>query len=289
MRKFALIALTAALSFAIEPVVSTQWLAKHLQDKDLVILDVSQPKAYAKGHIPGAINAPIGQWREHHGNYLLIKSPQKIQELLRNLGIDEKKEVLIYAHHSGKDILKTSYIAWALELHGLKKSALLDGGLRKWKKAGLPLSTKHPAVTPSHYTVHLDPTLVIDKKGVYENIGKVRMIDARPAVYYFGAKKQKILPRAGHIPHATSYFWKYSFKDDGTFKPKETLLGILVGGLGLDPRKTLVTYCTGGLETSMNWFVTHRILGFEKARLYDASLKEWANDLKMPLTKYRWE
>lgn len=289
MKKLALLTLVASLTFAIEPVVSTQWLAKHLHEKDLVILDVSQPKAYAKGHIPGAINAPIGQWREHHGNYLLIKPPHKIQELLRNLGIDEKKEVVIYAHHSGKDTLKTSYVAWALELHGLAKSALLDGGLRKWKKESLPLSTKPSAPTPSNYIVHFDPTLVIDKEGVRKSIAKVRMLDARPAVYYFGAKKQKVLARAGHIPHATSYFWKYSFKDDGTFKPKKTLREMLVEGLGLDPRETLVTYCTGGLETSMNWFVLHRVLGFEKARLYDASMKEWANDPKMPLTKYRWE
>ena len=218
-----------------------------------------------------------------------IKPPQKIQELLRNLGIDEKKEIVIYAHHSGKDTLKTSYVAWALELHGLAKSALLDGGLRKWKKEGLPLSTKTPTPTPSHYVVHFEPTLVIDKEGVRKSIGKVRMIDARPAVYYFGAKKQKVLARAGHIPKATSYFWKYNFRDDGTFKPKGVLKEMLVDGLGLDPNKSVITYCTGGLETSMNWFVLHRILGFEGAKLYDASMKEWANDPKMPLTKYRWE
>ena len=64
---------------------------------------------------------------------------------------------------------------------------------------------------------------------------------------------------------------------------------MLIEGLGLDPNKEVITYCTGGLETSMNWFVLHRILGFKKARLYDASMKQWANDPRMPLTKYRWE
>ena len=289
MKKFAFFILIATLSFAIEPIVSNKWLAEHLGDKNLVILDVSQPKVYAKGHIPGALNAPIGEWREHYGNYLLVKSPKKIEKLIQRLGIDEAKHVVIYAHHSGKDKLKTSYVAWALELYGIKKSSLLDGGFKKYKNEGLPLSTKIPSSTQSDYTIHFNPSIVIDKKGVFERIGKVRMLDARPAIYYFGAKKQKVLSRAGHIPHATSYFWKYSFNDDGTFKPKKLLQKMLVEGLGLDPTKSVVTYCTGGLETSMNWFVLHRILGFEKARLYDASMKEWANDSNMPMKKFCWE
>ena len=289
MKKIIATIFIATLAFAIEPVVSTHWLAKHLHDKDLVILDVSEPKAYAKGHIPGAINAPINLWREHHGSYLLVRSPKEIEALIQKLGIGESSRVLIYAHHSGKDLLKASYVAWALELHGIADTSLLDGGLGKWKKERLPLTAKTPSVTPSTYRVHLKRTLGIDKEGVLERIGKVRMLDARPAVYYFGAKKQKALPRAGHIPKATSYFWKYSFRDDGTFKPKGVLKEMLVDGLGLDPNKSVITYCTGGLETSMNWFVLHRILGFERARLYDASMKEWANDRSLPLTKYRWE
>ncbi len=289
MKKIIFTALIATLVFALDPIVSTKWLANHLQDKDLVILDVSQPKVYAKGHIPGAINAPIGMWRAHHGNYLLIKSPAKIEKLLQSLGLNDSKRIVIYAHHSGKDMLKTSYVAWALELHGLKNSALLDGGFRKWKQEKHPITKSVPNIRTSDYRVKLNEKIVADEKLVYSSIGKVRMLDARPAVYYFGAKKQKVLPRAGHIPHATSYFWKYSFNDDGTFKPKESLKAMLIDGIGLDPNKSVITYCTGGLETSMNWFVLHRVLGFEKARLYDASMKQWANDPKMPMSKYRWE
>ncbi len=289
MRKLLLLALTALWAFAFGPVVSAKEAAQMLGAKDLVILDVSAPKVYAKGHIPGALNAPIGLWRAHHGSYLLVRSPKEIEALIQKLGIDENSRVLIYSHHGGKDLLKASYVAWALELHGITKSAILDGGFTRYKKMGLPVSKETPKITPSHYKVHLHSSIVIDKQGVYQNIGKVRMLDARPPDFYFGARKQEVLPRAGHIPHATSYFWKYSFYEDGTFKPKEVLKQMLIKGLGLNPNETVITYCTGGLETSMNWFVLHRILGFSKVRLYDASMKEWANDAKMPLTKYRWE
>ena len=289
MKKLLLIALSALWAFAFGPVVSAQEAAKMLGSKNLVIIDVSAPKLYAKGHIPGAINAPINLWRAHHGSYLLVRSSKEIEALIRRLGIDENSHVLIYAHHNGKDLLKTSYVAWTLELHGITRSAILDGGFAKYKKMGFPVSKEVPKITPSHYTVHVNSSIAINKQGVYQSIGKVRILDARPPDFYFGARKQKVLPRAGHIPHATSYFWKYSFKEDGTFKPKGVLKEMLIDGLGLNPNEPIVTYCTGGLETSMNWFVLHRILGFKKAKLYDASMKEWANDPKMPLTKYRWE
>ena len=281
-----LLALFALSLWAMDPVVSPKWLHEHLSQ--VKIIDVSEPKVYKKGHIPGALNAPIGLWREHHGNYLLIKKPQNIQNLLQSLGIKKDDTIVIYAHHTGKDLLKTSYVAWALELHGIKNTALLDGGYKAYK-ASYPTTKEVPHVTPSTIKVSLDPSIVIDEKGVRERIGITRILDVRVAIYYFGTKKQKVLLCAEHIPTATSYFWRYSFNENGAFKSKEALKQMLIEGLGLDPKQEVITYCTGGLETSMNWFVLHRILGFQKARLYDASMKQWANDPRMPLRRYRWE
>ncbi len=289
MKKFLIFISFALWAFAFDPIISADKVAKLIRSKDIVILDVSEPKVYAKAHIPGALNAPINLWRQKHGTYLLVKTKNEIEKLIRKLGIDKNSHIIIYAHHSGKDLLKTSYVAWALELHGIKKSSILDGGFKAYKQKGYPVTKEITKAAPSWYKVQYNPAILTNKKDVYANIGKVRMIDARPAVYYFGAKKQNVLQRAGHIPKATSYFWKYSFKEDGAFKPKGVLKEMLIEGLGLDPNKTIITYCTGGLETSMNWFVLHRILGFKKAKLYDASMKEWANDPTMPLTKYRWE
>lgn len=284
MKKLLFLA-AAVAAFAMEPFVSAKWLKEHL-DK-VIVLDVSAPKAYAKKHIPGAINAPISLWREHHGNYLLLK--KDLIQTIQKLGLSPNKQIVIYAHHPGKDKLKTSYVAWALEVYGIKQTALLDGGLKAWKQAKYPLEQKPNTPTPSSYTAKPNSALIANKQMVLSKIGKVRMLDARPAVYYFGAKKQSVLARAGHIPKATSYFWKYSFDDKGFLKLKKFLKEMIITGLGLDPNKEVITYCTGGLETSMNWYILHRVLGFNKARLYDASMKEWANDPDTPMTKFKWE
>ena len=286
MKKLTLLLFALSL-FAAEPFVSADWLKKHFNDKNLIIIDVSNPKLYKSEHIPGAINAPINLWRKRVEHYALLKSPKKLQKVIRSLGITPKSHVVLYSHRWGKDFLKTSYTAFALEVMGFKNSSILDGGIEEYRKIG-KLSKEPHKPTPSNYQVTFHPELIADKTIVLEHIGKTRMIDARNPIFYFGAAKQKVLKRAGHIPKATSYFWVFSFKDE-KIKSPETLKAMLIDGVGLNPKKDVITYCTGGLETSMNWYVLHRILGFKKARLYDASMKEWANDPETPLTKYRWE
>ena len=286
MKKLLLTLMTLLPLLAVEPVVTPKWLQANLSR--VVVLDTSDPGIYVKGHIPGAINAPIHLWRERHGHYLLLIGDEKLQALIQNLGIDKDSHVVLYAHYTGKDLLKTSYVAWALEYAGITKSSLLEGGFKAWKRAGYQVSHTSPKVSKSSFSITPNTRLVADKAYVRQSIGKARMLDARPAVYYFGAKKQSVLARAGHIPKATSYFWRYSFTDE-KFKSKNTLKQMLIDGLEIEPKKEVITYCTGGLETSMNWFVLHRILNLPHVRLYDASMKEWANDPETPLVKYRWE
>jgi len=286
MKKLLLLLFALSL-FAAEPFVSAEWLKKHLNDRDLIILDVSSPKLYKSEHIPGAINAPIELWRRSVEHYALLKSPTELQKVIRSLGITPKSRVVLYSHRWGKDFLKTSYIAFALEVMGFKNSSILDGGIDEYRKID-KLSKEPHKPTPSDYKATFHPELIVDKMMVFHHIDKSRMLDARNPIFYFGAAKQKVLKRAGHIPGATSYFWVFSFENE-KIKSPETLKAMLVDGLGLAPNKDVITYCTGGLETSMNWYVLHRVLGFSKARLYDASMKEWANDPETPLTKYRWE
>ncbi len=286
MKKLLLLCFALAL-FAAEPFVSAKWLKVHLNDKNLIIIDVSQPKLYKKEHIPGAINAPIVLWRKKVEHYALLRPPKEIERVMRKLGITPNSKVVLYSHRWGKDFLKTSYTAFAMEVMGFKNSSILDGGLEAYRKIGI-LTKEISKPKPSYYQGVFHPEFIVDKTIVLTHIGKTRMLDARNPIFYFGAEKQKVLKRAGHIPKATSYFWVFSFHNE-KIKDKDTLKAMLVDGLELRPNKDVITYCTGGLETSMNWYVLHRVLGFEKSRLYDASMKEWANEPDTPLTKYRWE
>ncbi|WP_457743837.1 sulfurtransferase [Sulfurimonas sp.] len=276
--------------FAMEPLVNAEWLHKSLHEKNLVIIDVSNSSLYKQGHIPNSVNSPISNWREKHGKFALVKGKEAIEKEFKKLGINKDSQVVIYSHHSNqKDILKASYILWAMEYYGFKNTAMLDGGLVAWQEDLYDVSHKRALVPKEgNFQVKADKNIVADMRIVKESIGKVNMIDARGSVFYFGAQKQPVLAKAGHVPHAKSYYWHYSFNGD-YLKNKALLKKMLVDGMGLDPKKATITYCTGGLETSMNFFVLHRILGFSNIRLYDASMKQWANDASNPMTLYKWE
>lgn len=285
-----LLTFLATSLMAFGPVVTGEWMVKHGQDKGVVIVDVSAPDAYEEGHIPGARNAPIELWRHGVSKHALVRSAGELQAQLRRLGIDSDTNVVVYSHHlDNKDLLKATYVLWAMEYAGVKTSALLDGGIPAYTAAGGKLCEQTVADAKSGYTVKTDTAMIATLVEVKSAIAKVPMIDSRPEVFYFGAQRQGVLARAGHIPEAHSYFWRYNVTPKNRLKPVKTLSAMLEQGLGLDKHQPLIVYCTGGLEASMNYFVLHRVLGFEKAKLYDASMKEWANRDDTPMSVFRWE
>ncbi|WP_345970280.1 rhodanese-like domain-containing protein [Sulfurimonas sp. HSL1-6] len=290
MRNLMMLMALAVTLAAMEPVVTGEWLVKHAGDKNLVIVDVSAPEAYEEGHIPGARNASIELWRHGVGKHAEVHSAAALQAQMRRLGIGSDSKVVVYSHHlDNKDLLRATYVLWAMEYAGFKKSALLDGGLSAYTAAGGKLSDTATAEGSGDVTVATDAGMIATLDEVKASRGKVAMIDSRPAVFYFGAEKQGVLKRAGHISGAHSYFWRYNVTPNNRLKPKVELSAMLEEGLGLDKDAPLIVYCTGGLEASMNYFVVHRVLGFAQAKLYDASMKEWANRDDTPMRVFVWE
>ncbi|MHC3993362.1 sulfurtransferase [Thiomicrolovo sp. ZZH C-3] len=284
-----LTALAATLA-AMEPVVTGEWLVKHGEEKNLVIVDVSAPEAYEEGHIPDARNASIELWRQGVDRHAEVRSAAELQAQMRRLGIGEDTMVVVYSHHlDNKDLLRATYVLWAMAYAGFKNSALLDGGLPAYAAAGGKLSATATADAAGSYTVKTDAGMIATLEEVRASLGKVAMIDSRPARFYFGAEKQGVLKRAGHISGAHSYFWRYNVTPKNRLKPKAELSAMLEQGLGLDRNAPLIVYCTGGLEASMNYFVVHRVLGFAQAKLYDASMKEWGNRDDTPMRVFVWE
>lgn len=290
MRHLFLIMALAASLLAAGPVVTGEWLLKHAGDKNLIIVDVSDAEAYEAGHIPGALNSGIERWRRAVGKHAEVRSAAEMQAEMRRLGIGPDTTVVVYSHHlDNKDLLRATYVLWAMEYAGLADSALLDGGIGAFTGAGGTLSDKPEADRKGTFTVTLNGGMIAGLDAVRASLGKVPMVDSRPAVYYFGAERQAVLERAGHISGARSYFWHYSMTPDNRLKPAALLSDMFEKGLGLDKNAPLIVYCTGGLEASMNYFVLHRVLGFKQAGLYDASMKEWGNRGDTEMTEFCWE
>lgn len=285
----ALISATVSL-LAIEPIVTAQWLNEHKNDSNLRIVEVSEGDLYEFEHIPNAAHTTIGKWRFDNGTFLSIRPIAEIEKEIGILGIDSATDVVLYAPiNDPKDVLKTSYIYWALNYHGIKNVALLDGGLKAWKNGKLELTQTKPTFKPTAFKAKIDSTKIADIGYVKSKLGKLPMIDARQSDMYLGVTSTPTVKRNGHIKGAMSYSWNYSMDKEYILKPKGMLESVFKEGYGLDKNKEGSCLLYGGLETSFNYFVLSGVLGYKNVRLYDASMKEWGNREDTPMSQYRYE
>lgn len=289
--KKVILSLTIAISaFAIEPIVNVDWLSKNLDNKNLRIVEVSSNDSYTLAHIPNATNTDIDKWRSDKGTYAVLKDIKTIEQEIRSHNIDEKSEVVIYADiQTPRDFLKTSYIFWALHYVGVKNVALLDGGKQAWNKANKPLSQEKASQKRSNFKAKVNPNILASKDYVMKHLGKIPMIDARPSDNYLGITPTNGVKRDGHIKGAMSYSWNYSIDKEFMLKDKKKLETLFKEGYNLDKNKEVLVYCTGGLETSYNYFILSGVLGYKDVKLYDASMKEWGNLEDTPMVQYKYE
>lgn len=290
--KFTILALVCSTALlAIEPFVSAEKLSEILPKGNVVLIDVGTPEDYFKaGHIPGAVNTKISDWRMPVEKHFLMRPTEELTKKVSELGIKNNSTVVIYGHNQPKEILKASYVALVLKTLGHKEVSILNGGFGEWTfDPKRPVSKTNEMNQPSVYVSDINKNILVDREFILAHMNKIPMIEARPADFYYGMVESEGVKRKGHIPGAASYFWKNSLESDETIKPVEELTDILIKGMQLDPKKEMLVYCTGGLEASMNWYVLTQVLKFQDVKIYDASLKEWGNRDDTPMITYRWE
>jgi len=263
--------------------VEPAWLAEHLSDAKLRIVDVRGDALYLRGHIPGAvsldgtsaINDP-----DADVNGLLV-GPEEFEQVIRSLGIDNDTVVVIYDQSSS---LSAARLFYALEYYGHKDQVrILNGGFAAWTAEQRPLESGRREVAPGNFTARPNPDLQADADYVAEQIGKenVVILDVRSEDEYIGTDVRSA--NGGHIPGATHIEWSTAV-EAGTvqrFKSADALWEIY-GGAGLSPDVEVIPYCQTNVRAAHTYFVL-RLLGFEKVRPYEASWAEWGNRDDVPI------
>jgi len=282
---------TTSASFAeyAEPgrLVSTDWLAAHLDEPGLVVVESDEDVLlYETGHIPGAVKV---DWHTELNDPVVrdYVDGAGFSALLSRKGISRDDTVVIYGD---KNNWWAAYALWVFSLFGHEDVRLLDGGRDRWISEGREITTELPARAATAYPVveRDDSVLRAYKDDVLAHLGNP-LIDVRSPEEYNGSRTsapaypEEGALRAGHIPTAQNVPWAKAVAEDGGFKPRTELEAIYLDGAGLKAGDDVVAYCRIGERSAHTWFVLKHLLGFENVRNYDGSWTEWGSAVRVPI------
>ncbi|MDP9398573.1 MAG: sulfurtransferase [Actinomycetota bacterium] len=269
-----------------ERLVTTEWLAKHLGDPGLVVVESDEDVLlYETGHIPGAVKV---DWHTELNDPVTrdyVDGP-RFAELMTAKGISRDATVVFYGDKSN---WWAAYALWVFTLFGHPDVRLLDGGRAKWAAEGRAMTTDAPQRPRADYPVveRDDAPIRAFRDDVLAHLGKP-LVDVRSPGEFSGELlhmpdyPQEGAVRGGHIPGAANVPWARAAAEDGSFKPRQELEE-LYGEQGLSPGDEVVVYCRIGERSSHTWFVLTSLLGYDKVRNYDGSWTEWGNAVRMPI------
>lgn len=274
-----------------EVLVSTQWVAEHLSDPKIRIVESDEDVLlYDIGHVPGAVKI---DWHTDlqdpvRRDYL---DRAHFEQLLSSKGIANDTVVVFYGD---KNNWWACYAFWVFKLFGHADCRIMDGGRTKWVDEGRPLTKEVPSYATTNYQAKErdDSKIRAFRNDVFTHIdAKKPLVDVRSPQEYSGellhmpGYPQEGALRGGHIPGARSVPWGRAVRPDGTFKSPDELRGIYEQEQGLSPDKDVVAYCRIGERSSHTWFVLTYLLGYKNVRNYDGSWTEWGNLVGAPIEK----
>jgi thiosulfate/3-mercaptopyruvate sulfurtransferase len=270
-----------------EALVSTEWLAAHLADPHLRVLDSSykQPgitptarQDYDAGHIPGAVFFDIDDVAEPGTDPLphMIPSAERFAAKMEERGIGNADRVVIY---DSVGLSSAARAWWMLRLFGHENAALLDGGLPKWRAEGRPLETAAPLVPSRRFVARFDPTLVRDKRALLADLAlgnpREQVVDARAAGRFDGTAEETWPGRRrGHIPKSRNVpFDQVTDPQTRQLRSAEELRSLFeAAAVRLD--RPIVASCGSGVTACALAFALH-LIGHPGAAVYDGSWSEW--------------
>jgi len=275
--------------FASDGFISTLELKERLHDPKLLLLDVAPNSTYKISHITNAVHVDINLFVDAESTQL--KSAKDVGEYLRDLGLRNDSQVVIYGRATSQDQLSTSYLAFILLSHGFSNVSLLDGGYMAWVfENELLVSTEiFSKEQEGDFEAKRNENFFITSDEINHNLESIKLLDSRRGPEYFGTSLSKGVIGIGHIPSAQSSFYQDKFLSDFTLRLEEELELLFVEGHKFHKDDTIVVYGTDAREASMNWYLLYQHLGFRDVKLYEASMQEWGNNSELPLRKFLWE
>lgn len=281
-------------------IVSTDWLAEHLEDSKLRIVDAtvfmkfpegggppnveSGKASYEQGHIPGAVYADlVGELSDKESELpFTVPSRDAFVKKMTELGIGDDTYTVIYDQNAlvGESVAASywaSRLAWQMRYEGYDSVAILEGGLQKWQAEGREISTEQPSYPAANFSGKRRTDMLATKEDVR------KAMDDEQTVLLNSLSPEEF--QAAHIPSSTNvFFGAHADEETKALYNEEQLRASFEGTGALDPSKKVITYCGGGIAATWNALLLNS-LGQPNVAVYDGSMNEWTSDPSCPVVK----
>lgn len=271
--------------------VSPAWLAERLADPDVVVLDGSYylpamkrdaEAEFRAGHIPGAIRFDIDAVKDRSSSLPhMLPSPDEFAAAVGAMGISDEMTIVAY---DGIGVFASPRVAWTFRTFGVRKVAVLDGGLPAWRSEGRPLETGGPKPREqAEFTPRYDDAAVAAVRDVRQALerGTAQVLDARSAARFTGEEKEpRPGTRSGHMPGAKNLHYAEVLRDGRMADP--AAIEAALARVGIDPSRPIVTTCGSGVTAAILLLAIERT-GRPAPALYDGSWAEWGSLAELPV------
>ncbi len=270
--------------------VSTDWLAEHLRDPGLVVVDGSWYlpaenrdgfEEYLAAHIPGAVFFDVDEIADHsRGLPHMLPPPDVFSLHMARLGISNGDKVVVY---DGAGLFSAPRVWWTLRIFGMQDVFVLDGGFPKWRAEGKPVEAGMVTREPTHFSAAFNEAMVANLERIKKTLvdRSAQVVDARSAARFRGeAPEPRPGVRSGHMPGSLNLPSGKLVEDGALASPQK--ITAAASEAGIDPSRPVITSCGSGVTAAILWLALDSI-GKEPQALYDGSWAEWGSNEELPV------
>lgn len=276
---------TSAWALAAQPLLNPEQLQPLLQQADVRLIDIRDPKAFEAGHIAQAANAPYGKWRGPATNPGELPDQAKLVALVQSLGLTPATHAIVISSGAdATDFGAAARVYWTLKSLGLKELSIVNGGMKAWESAGKPLAKTRTQIAPSSYAPTFDASWLATQQDVgrHLDLSNAALVDSRPDAFYLGKTRAPAAKLSGTLPGAQQLDFNQWFVP-GTSQFVDTAKAREIAAKVQRPQgQDMVAFCNTGHWAATDWFGLSEMAGLPNVKLYAGSMVDWTQSKDAP-------